>query len=484
MNCNYQTALFTDFYELTMAQGYWKRQMTMPVVFDYFFRKHPFGGGYSVFAGLATLIEVLEDFSFSKEDLKYLSTLGLFEDGFLDYLSSFKFRGTVYAAREGEIVFPQEPLVRVEADLISAQIVEGLVLNVLNFQSLIATKTARIWNASGRGAIMEFGLRRAQGADGALSASRAAFIGGAVGTSNTLAGKEFGIPVLGTMAHSWVMSYPSELEAFDAYAEIYPKNTVFLIDTYNSLESGIINAITAGKKLVEKGYGFGVRLDSGDIDYLSRMIRGRLDEAGLPDVKIVVSNELNEEIIESLVDDKAPIDIWGVGTNLVTGGNDAAFAGVYKLSAIDPEGQARPVMKFSDNPEKSTNPGVKNLWRLYDQRGAARLDLISCNEEEIQEGLEYLVHHSSADWRQLKIVPSRVEPLLFKVMERGARIREMPDIGHIQAFMKERIQVFDSTYLRLLNPHIYKVSITDRLFDLKVSLINAFFKQKLSQGQG
>lgn len=482
MNCNYQTALFTDFYELTMAQGYWKRHMTMPVVFDYFFRRHPFGGGYSVFAGLATLMEALEGFSFSKEDLEYLSTLGLFEDGFLDHLSSFKFKGTIYAAREGEIVFPQEPLVRVEADLISAQIVEGLILNVLNFQSLIATKTARIWNASGRGAIMEFGLRRAQGADGALSASRAAFIGGAVGTSNTLAGKEFGIPVLGTMAHSWVMSYPSELEAFNAYAEIYPKNTVFLIDTYNSLESGIINAIKAGKKLIEKGYGFGVRLDSGDIDYLSRMIRGRLDEAGLPDVKIVVSNELNEEIIESLVDGKAPIDVWGVGTNLVTGGNDAAFAGVYKLSAIDPEGQGRPVMKFSDNPEKSTNPGVKNLWRLYDQRGAARLDLISCSEEEIQEGFEYLVHHPSADWRQLKIVPARVEPLLFKVMEHGARIQGLPDIIHIQAFMKERIQTFDSTYLRLLNPHIYKVSVTDRLFNLKVSLINAFFKQKLSQG--
>jgi nicotinate phosphoribosyltransferase len=481
MNCNYQTALFTDFYELTMAQGYWKRHMTMPVVFDYFFRRHPFGGGYSVFAGLATLIEALEDFSFSKEDLKYLSTLGLFDDAFLEYLSSFKFRGTIYAAREGEIVFPQEPLVRVEADLISAQIVEGIVLNVINFQSLIATKTTRIWNASRRGAIMEFGLRRAQGADGALSASRAAFIGGAIGTSNTLAGKKFGIPVLGTMAHSWVMSYPSELEAFEAYAEIYPKNTVFLIDTYNSLESGIINAIKVGKKLTEKGYGFGVRLDSGDIAYLSRMIRGRLDEAGLPNATITVSNELDEEIIESLVDDKAPIDVWGVGTNLVTGGNDAAFTGVYKLSAIDPEGQSRPVMKFSDNPEKSTNPGVKNLWRLYDQKGAARLDLISSGEEEIQEGVEYLAHHPSADLRQLKIVPARVEPLLFKVMERGNRTQELPDIVQIQKFMKERIQTFDSTYLRLLNPHIYKVSITDRLYDLKVSLINAFFQQRPSQ---
>ncbi len=481
MNCNYQTALFTDFYELTMAQGYWKRHMTMPVVFDYFFRRHPFGGGYSVFAGLGTLIEALESFSFSKEDLEYLSTLGLFEDAFLDYLSTFTFKGTIYAVREGEIVFPQEPLVRVEADLISAQIIEGLVLNVLNFQSLIATKTARIWNASKHGAIMEFGLRRAQGSDGALSASRAAFIGGAIGTSNTLAGKKFGIPVLGTMAHSWVMSYPNELEAFEAYAEIYPKNTIFLIDTYNSLESGIINAIKVGKKLVEKGYTFGVRLDSGDIDYLSRMIRRRLDEAGLPNAKIAVSNELDEEIIESLVDDKAPIDTWGVGTKLVTGGNDAAFTGVYKLSAIDPAGENRPVMKFSDNPEKSTNPGVKNLWRLYDKHGAARLDLISCGEEEIREGTEYLVHHPSADWRHLNIVPARVEPLLCKVMDHGSRVQELPNIVQSQKFMKERMQTFDATYLRLLNPHIYKVSITDRLFNLKVSLIEAFFQQRPSE---
>jgi len=277
------------------------------------------------------------------------------------------------------------------------------------------------------------------------------------------------------------MSYPNELEAFEAYAEIYPKNTVFLIDTYNSLESGIINAIKVGKKLVEKGYTFGVRLDSGDIDYLSRMIRQRLDEAGLPNAKIAVSNELDEEIIESLVDDKAPIDTWGVGTKLVTGGNDAAFTGVYKLSAIDPAGENRPVMKFSDNPEKSTNPGVKNLWRLYDKHGAARLDLISCGEEEIREGTEYLVHHPSADWRHLNIVPARVEPLLFKVMDHGSRTQELPDIVQSQKFMKERMQTFDATYLRLLNPHIYKVSITDRLFNLKVSLIETFFQQRPSE---
>lgn len=481
--CIYGDALFTDFYELTMAQGYWKRGKTNTVTFDYFFRKNPFSGGYAVFAGLGTLLEALERFSFGQDDIAYLESLGMFEQGFLDYLSSFKFRGTVHAAREGEIVFPQEPLLRIEADLITAQLVEGLVLNTLNFQSLIATKTARIWRAANKGSVMEFGLRRAQGADGALSASRAAYIGGAFGTSNTLAGKIFGIPVLGTMAHSWIMSFPSELEAFASYADIYPKNTVFLIDTYNSLESGIVNAIEVGRTLKEKGFGFGVRLDSGDIDYLSRKIRERLDAAGFHDARIVVSNELDEHIIESLIDDKAPIDVWGVGTNLVTGGSEAAFTGVYKLAELEEDGHRRPVMKFSDNPEKSTNPGVKHLYRFYDDRGMARIDCIACPDEMFEAGKEYLVHHPSADWRQLKVVPSRVEPLLHKVMDSGTIVPPIPSIKESREYMKHRIELFDPTYLRLLNPHIYKVSISDSLYQLKVSLIDRFLKQRLSEAK-
>ncbi|MDR3312609.1 MAG: nicotinate phosphoribosyltransferase, partial [Spirochaetaceae bacterium] len=363
------SALFTDFYELTMAQGYWKQKMDSPAVFDMFFRRHPFGGGFSVFAGLGTLLDALESFRFSEDDLVYLDSRGIFEGGFLDYLRSFRFSGDLYAISEGSIVFPTEPLARVHGNLIEAQIIEGLVLNNLNFQSLIATKTARVWLASRRGHVMEFGLRRAQGSDGALSASRAAFIGGADGTSNTLAAKIFDIPAQGTMAHSWIMSFPSELEAFRTYAAMYPGKSVFLLDTYDTLGSGVKNAVTVGRELAAGGHGFGVRLDSGDMKYLSTEVRRLLDQAGFPQAGITVSNDLTEEIIDALVHDGAPITSWGVGTQMVTGGNDPAFTGVYKLAAKSTEVPANPsrqhtltpVMKFSDNPEKMTNPGVKNL---------------------------------------------------------------------------------------------------------------------------
>ena len=277
---NISSALFTDFYELTMAQGYWKDNMNQKVVFDMFFRKNPFNGGFSVLAGNETLMDYILNFRFSEQDISYLSEQNIFEQGFLDYLKDFKFTGDLYTMDEGTVVFPQEPIVRIHANLIEAQILEGLILNQINFQSLIATKTARIWLASKKAPIMEFGLRRAQGYDGAMSATRAAYIGGAAGTSNTLAGKIFGIPVMGTMAHSWIMSHSSELEAFREYAKIYPENSVFLIDTYDTLKSGIKNAIIAGGELVEKGYNFGVRLDSGDISYLTREVRKELDRAG------------------------------------------------------------------------------------------------------------------------------------------------------------------------------------------------------------
>ncbi|MBL8968321.1 MAG: nicotinate phosphoribosyltransferase, partial [Spirochaetaceae bacterium] len=296
-----QSALFTDFYELTMAQGYWKGGALRRSVFDVFFRRQPFDGGYAISAGLEPLLRALGEFRFSPEDIAYLEGLGMFERGFLDYLADFRFRGEVWAQGEGRVIFPQEPLLRVHADLIEAQLVEGLVLNYLNFQSLVATKAARVWRASGYGRVMEFGLRRAQGPDGALSASRAAYIGGAEGTSNALAGRLYGIPVLGTMAHSWVMTYPSEREAFEAYASIYPDRTVFLIDTYDTLGSGVKNAIAAGRTLAERGKRFGVRLDSGDIDYLSREVRKALDAEGLEDAFIAVSNDLDERIVEHLV---------------------------------------------------------------------------------------------------------------------------------------------------------------------------------------
>jgi nicotinate phosphoribosyltransferase len=475
--CN---ALFTDFYELTMAQGYWKRGVfEHRVSFDYFFRRQPFAGGYSVFAGLGTLLDSLEGFRFAPDDIAYLASLGIFEKGFLEYLENFAFTGDIVSAREGEIVFPQEPLVRVEGNLIQAQIVEGLILNTLNFQSLIATKAARVWLASGRGNIMEFGLRRAQGADGAMSASRAAFIGGAFGSSNTLAGKEFGMPVLGTMAHSWVMSFASELEAFRAYAEIYPTNAVLLIDTYNTLESGIENAIIVGRELAEKGHSFGVRLDSGDIDYLSRKVRERLDAAGFPDAKIVVSNELDENIIEHLVSSKAPIDTWGVGTKLVTGGEEAAFTGVYKLASMRSGSTDKPVMKVSDNPEKTTNPGRKRLYRLYDDNMTARLDLITLEDETPPVvGTPIVANHPLGDYRHLTIVPGKVEPLLETVMKNGRKVEGLPGLKESQRCLVERLDTFDSTYLRLLNPHIYKVSISTKLRDMKQTLINRYLKKR------
>ncbi|HPX47586.1 MAG TPA: nicotinate phosphoribosyltransferase, partial [Treponemataceae bacterium] len=287
-----KSALFTDFYELTMAQGYWKQGKNTPAVFDMFFRRQPFNGGFSVFAGLDPLLETIENFRFSAEDIEYLSSLDMFDPDFLDWLASFRFTGDIFAMDEGTIVFPNEPLLRVSANIIEASIIEGLVLNMINFQSLIATKTARIWLAANKAPLMEFGLRRAQGNDGAMSASRAAYIGGASGTSNTLAGKHYRIPVMGTMAHSWIMSFPNEQEAFDAYAERYPQKSVFLIDTYNTLESGLPAAIKAGKKLMEKGYNFGVRLDSGDLQYLTQEVRNVLDRAGLQAATITVSNEL------------------------------------------------------------------------------------------------------------------------------------------------------------------------------------------------
>ncbi len=472
-----QSALFTDFYELTMAQGYWRASDRRRAVFDVFFRRQPFGGGYAIAAGLQPLLAALENFRFSQADLAWLESLAMFDPAFLGFLADFRFRGEVWAQGEGSVIFPQVPMLRIEADLIEAQLVEGLVLNYLNFQSLVATKATRIWRASGYGRVLEFGLRRAQGLDGAESASRAAFIGGAESTSNALAGRLFGIPVTGTMAHSWVMTFPSEKEAFEAYAEVFPEKSVFLIDTYDSLGSGIKNAIEVGKSLAVRGKTFGVRLDSGDIEYLSHEVRRALDEAGLADAFIVASNELDEEIIERLVGSGSPVDIWGVGTSLVTGGNEAAFTGVYKLAAVEREGRLEPTMKFSDNPEKSTNPGLKQAWRLYSEKGGAMADLMALAEEDPPEvGKEVALHHPTGDWRFTTLVPARVEALLSPVMKDGRISATLPSLAEIHGSLRERLSSFDSTYLRLLNPHVYKVSISTRLRDLKLTFIDAHFK--------
>ncbi len=473
-----QSGLFTDFYELTMAQGYWKKGLDRTAVFDVFFRRHPFNGGFSVFAGIETCIDRILAFSFSDDDISYLRSQGIFDEGFLDYLRNFHFTGDLYSFDEGSLIFPQEPVIRIHAPLIQAQIIEGLVLNQCNFQTLIATKTTRVWLASGKKDVMEFGLRRAQGTDGAMSATRAAFIGGASSTSNTSGGKAFGIPVAGTMAHSWVLSFPSEIEAFRAYAEIYPDSTVFLIDTYDSLKSGIKNAITVGSELHKNGHRFGVRLDSGDIAYLSVEVRRELDSAGLSDAYITVSNELTEEIISALVASGSPVDSWGVGTNMVTGGSESSFSGVYKMCArMDGSGNMIPVMKFSDNPTKSTNPGIKNVYRLFDENGMARGDVLTLDGEKITSGREYRYFHPMIDYRHFSLSAELVQPMLKKRIENGRRTeKRLPDSEQLRisrTTMMEQMKTFDDSYKRILNPHIYKVSLSEGLRNMKLDFINA-----------
>ena len=466
-------ALFLDLYELTMAQGYFKRQRNTPCVFDMFFRRNPFKGGYAVFAGLEPLLEAIQAFHFEESDIAYLATLNLFEDDFLSYLKDFHFSGSLWAMDEGSLIFPSEPIIRVEAPIIEALLLEGLILNTINFQSLIATKTARIWLASGKSSIMEFGLRRAQGADGAMSATRAAIIGGAAGTSNTLGGKLYNVPVMGTMAHAWVMSFPTEEEAFEQYAALYPDKSVFLIDTYNTLGSGIEAAIKVGKKLQAQGKNFGIRLDSGDMQYLSTEVRKRLDAAGLPDAKISISNELDEQIIESLILNRAPIDAWGVGTHLVTGGKESSFTGVYKLAAHQsPDGVWHPVMKVSDNPAKITNPGIKQVWRLYDGDGFFRADIIGLYDESMSVGKQITYYHPLNDYQQFSFKAAKAEELLHPKIINGAYTGTKETLQELHQRTAQQLECLHPTSRRLLNPHIYKVSLTDTLFTMKQKLLH------------
>jgi nicotinate phosphoribosyltransferase len=467
------SGLLTDFYSLTMAYGYWKKQIQTRAVFEMFFRKQPFSGGFSIFAGLETLLSRLKTFSFSTEDIFYLKSLGIFEDGFLDYLKNFRFKGSLWAMDEGNVIFPQEPLIRIEGDLIECQLIEGMALNSVNFQSLIATKTARVWLACGKGSVIEFGLRRAQGPDGAMSASRAAFIGGACGTSNTLAGKIYNIPAMGTMAHAWIMAHESEEAAFEAYADIFPDKTVFLIDTYDTLKSGAPNAIKVGKKLASAGKNFGVRLDSGDMHYLSVEVRKMLDAAGLTGATITASNDLDENVIHALTEAGAPVDFWGVGTKMVTGGEESAFTGVYKLAAWKKaEGVFTPAIKFSDNPEKTTTPGIKQVWRIKDAEGKAVADILALEDELIEAGKNYAFWHTSADYRHFRVsVDGSAEPLLKLKIDRGVQKAENPSLEAIRDQVKSGLAGLDASYKRILNPHIYKVSLTEKLRNLKLDLI-------------
>jgi len=376
-------ALLTDLYELTMMQGYYFYNNNNNAVFDMFFRKEPFNSGFSIFAGLEPLIKTILDLRFDEEDIEYLKSLKLFKPDFLKFLLKFKFSGNIYSVEEGEIVFPKEPLLRVHSTIIEAQFLESILLNIINFQTLIATKAARIVEAARGKTIIEFGLRRAQGIDGALSAARASFIGGVDSTSNVLAGKFFNIPVRGTMAHSWIMTFNSEYEAFNKFSELYPTNTIVLVDTYDTLKTGIPAAIKVFKKLKKQGIkNFGIRLDSGDLEYLSKQARHLLDQANLKEAKIVVSNELDEHVIDQLMNRKAPIDFFGVGTKLITAADDPSLTGVYKLVSKQENKNFKPLMKISDNPEKTTNPDVKNIIRLYDEDNYMLGDLIHQEHEQ------------------------------------------------------------------------------------------------------
>ncbi len=464
----------TDLYELTMMQGYYACERNIPVVFELFFRSQPFGGGYSILAGVQDVVSHLQSLSFSEREIAYLESLGPFRKDFLDELSRFRFTGDVYAMPEGEVVFPNEPLLRVHAPLAEAQVVESMILNILNFQTLIATKAARITHAAHGKSVLEMGMRRAQGPDGALSAARAAYIGGVEATSNTLAGLKYGLPVRGTMAHSWVMTFDTELEAFERYAQLYPDRCIFLIDTYDTLGSGIENAITVGTWLKEQGKSFGVRLDSGDLEYLSHAVRKRLDDAGFPDAKIAVSNELDEWIVNQLVTDGAPIDLWGIGTHLVTGGSQSSFPGVYKLTARYDEAinGMRPVMKVSDNPEKSSNPGVKQVFRFFSESGEPLGDLVSEADEPAPDGEAVTFHHPSSLTQKYRMEDyDYTKALLSQVMKDGTACTEPETLPELRSRAISRIKSLPHTYRRMINPHVYKVSLSRRLKEMKLSIL-------------
>jgi nicotinate phosphoribosyltransferase len=470
-------SLLTDFYELTMAYGYWKKGLAdRESVFHLCFRKKPFNGGFAVAAGLGTFIEFMEDFHYSASDLAYLSQLKvpggepLFEEAFLDYLGQLKFRCDVDAVPEGSAVFPYEPMVRVQGPLLQAQLLESPLLNIINFQSLIATKAARICYAARPDPVVEFGMRRAQGIDGSLSASRAAFIGGCDSTSNVLAGKLFGIPVRGTHAHSWIMAFDDEEESFQAFAEVLPQQCVFLVDTYETL-SGVKKAIRVAKAMRRRGVEMlGVRLDSGDLNHLSIAIRKLLDEAGFPRAKIMASNELDETIIQDLKHQGAQVNLWGVGTNLVTGKDQPALDGVYKLSAIkNAQGQWDYKVKISEQLVKITNPGIHQIRRYADDEGFVA-DMIYDVHMPLGQELQCI---DPLDATRSKTLPvnGAYQDLLVPIFREGKRVYRAPSLEEIRQNSQLQLSRFHPSMRRFLYPQPYFVGLEKSLYDVKLGLI-------------
>ncbi len=459
------SALLTDFYQITMAQGYRAEGLhETTACFDVFFRHNPFGGGYAVAAGLEDALKFLENARFSDDDVAFLEGEGIFKADFLDWLKLFRFRGDVHAVPEGSVVFPMTPILRMEGPLAQCQLMETPLLNIINYQSLIATKAARVCGAAG-GNVVEFGLRRAHGPDGGLSASRAAYVGGCSATSNALAGKTFGIPVSGTLAHSWVLAFRDELEAFRAYARIYPNSSIFLVDTYDTLKNGLPNAIKVGLEMKERGEKLvGIRLDSGDLAYLSMEARKALDAAGLDYVKIVGSGELDEFIIHDLKAQGAKIDVFGVGQNLVTAKGEPAFPGVCKLAAMMEDGKWRPMMKLSDNVQKSTLPGRKQLWRLRNSSGEMMADLLEMEGVAHDFSRGVMGTHPFLEFKKnFYEGVSSAEPLLRPVMRGGATTTTLPRLAAVRENARNGLDALHPTYKRLLNPHAYKVSLGPKL---------------------
>lgn len=472
--------LLTDLYELTMMQGYFKhKDRNETVIFDAFYRNNPCGGGYAIAAGLEQLIQYIKELHFSAQDIDYLSSLGIFDSDFLNYLADFKFSGDIYAIPEGTVVFPREPLVKVIAPIMEAQLVETAILNIINHQSLIATKAARVCYAAKGDGIMEFGLRRAQGPDAGIYGARAAVIGGCIGTSNVLCGQLFDIPVKGTHAHSWIMSFPDEYTAFKTYADMYPSACILLVDTYDTLKSGIPNAIRVFSEMRSAGIPltyYGIRLDSGDLAYLSKKARKMLDAAGFPDAVISASNDLDEYLIETLKAQGAAITSWGVGTNLITAKDNPAFGGVYKLAAIrGSDGEFIPKIKLSENSEKITNPGNKTIYRIYEKEsGKIKADLICLVGEVFSEEKPLLLFDSLEPWKKTKLDAGTftLRELMVPVFKKGICCYESPKVMDIRSYCQKELDTLWEETKRFANPHKVYVDLSRKLYDTKIELLD------------
>lgn len=466
--------LLMDFYALTMANAYFCQGRHEEVAyFDYFFRRVPDGGGYAIFAGVEQVAEYLENLHFRAEDIEFLRAKGGFDEGFLRYLQDFRFSGDVLAVQEGEVVFPGEPLLTVRAPLGQCQLLETFLLLTLNHQSLIATKAARMVDVAGERKVFEFGSRRAHGADAALLGARAAYIGGVHGTANTAAEQRFGIPALGTMAHAFVQSFDSEYEAFLAYAQCYPAHTVLLVDTFDTLKSGVPNAIRVHREyLAPRGHRLkGIRLDSGDLAYLSRRAREMLDAAGMEDVQIIVSNSLDEYLIRDLVHQDAAIDAFGVGERLITARSEPVFGGVYKIVALEKEGELLPKIKLSENVVKTTTPGRKQLYRFYDRNVMAIADVVTLHDEVIGEGVPYLLFDPEHVWKQKWVEDFRAEALLMPLFAAGQRVRPAMALEDIRAYREKALSAIWPEVRRLDNPHGYYVDLSKALWQLKQEMM-------------